>query len=108
MVSDSTNGQLAGFRYLGNKNLTQLWQQPFRSQVIGAAASGSKQLYMDDWNAAGEFVIILDILTGKVLNRIPTGAKEGSNAALSIGYNNDIFFNSGKSGTSLSMRIYKP
>jgi hypothetical protein len=76
--------------------------------VIGAAASGSKQLYMDDWNAAGEFVIILDILTGKVLNRIPTGAKEGSNAALSIGYNNDIFFNSGKSGTSLSMRIYKP
>jgi hypothetical protein len=108
VVSDSTNGQLAGFRYLGNKNFTQLWQQPFRSQVIGAAASGSKQLYMDDWNAAGEFVIILDILTGKVLNRIPTGAKEGSNAALSIGYNNDIFFNSGKSGTSLSMRIYKP
>lgn len=108
VVSDSTNGRLAGFRYLGNNNLTQLWQQPFRSQVIGAAASGSKQLYLDDWNAAGEFVIILDILTGKLLNRIPTGAKEGSMAAISVGYNNDIFFNGGRSGTSLSMRIYKP
>jgi hypothetical protein len=108
VVADSTNGQLAGFRYLGDNNFTQLWQRPITTQVVAAAASDSQQLYVDDQNSYGEFVVILNIVTGEVLNRIYTGSTPGSNAIISIGYNNDIFFNSGYNGGKLSMRIYKP
>lgn len=108
VVADSTNGQLAGFRYLGNNNFTQLWQRPITTQVVASAASASQQLYVDAQNSSGEFVVILNIVTGEMLNRIYTSSTQGSNAILSIGYNNDIFFNSGYNGGKLSMRIYRP
>ena len=43
-------------------------------------------------DADGESVIIMDINTGQILQRIPTGVDTPSQSLISVGYKNDIFY----------------
>jgi hypothetical protein len=105
VISDSNNGVTAGYRYLGNGNMTQLWTQRIRSKVIASASSASGYLFITDTTPSFEFLDIVNIVTGQILSRTQVGPPIASESALSIGYNKDVFY-LGNLGTLT--RVYNP
>lgn len=105
VVSDSINKVTAGYRYLGNGNLKQLWKKPLDSAVIAAASSSSGYLFITDDTVGSEYLAIVDINTGRTINKIKTGSPGPTQGALGFGFNKDVFYTG---PGRITTRIYNP
>ncbi len=101
VVSDSQNELVGGFRYLGDGVFRTLWSiTSFQSTAVQSATSASRNLYIDDSSTGVTDIVILNILTGAELERLPTSAGPGN--FFTVGSNHDVFFTGGNDSVRIS------
>ena len=103
VLADQTNSWMGAYRHLEDEDRFEtVWTKPYNSGILCSASAAQKQLYVSDFVDRRDNIVILDIETGEELRRIVTSSRVASLAGFSVGWNQDIFYNS----TKYSVRIY--
>ena len=89
---DSINGGLAGVSTAGG-GLEVAWHLDVRASMQPVVFPESGELVINDFTAAGtDDVIVVDIATGALLDRVATGSRIANGMFLTPGRNRDIFY----------------
>jgi len=89
---DSINGGLAGVA-TGENELTVAWQLDARPSMQPVVFPESGELVINDFTADGsDDVIVVDIASGELIDRVPTGSRIANGMFLSAGGNRDVFY----------------
>ena len=89
---DSINGGLAGVSTAGG-GLEVAWHLNVRASMQPVVFPESGELVINDFTAAGtDDIIVVDIATGELLDRVITGSRIANGMFLTPGGNRDIFY----------------
>ncbi len=89
---DSIGGGLAGIDTSGAK-LSLAWTLPVRPSMQPVVFPESGELVINDFTEAGsDDLIVVDLVTGELLDRVPTGSRIANGMFLSPGGERDIFY----------------
>lgn len=95
---DSINGGLAGIEMTGDGDdgsleLQVVWQLDVRASMQPVVFPESGELVINDFTADGEdHVIVVDLVSGELLDRVPTGSRVANGMFLSAGSDRDVFY----------------
>jgi len=96
---DSINGGLAGIELHGDETagssgeLNVVWQLDVRASMQPVVFPDSGELVINDFTSDGEdHVIVVDLVSGELLARVPTGSRVANGMFLSAGGNRDVFY----------------
>ncbi len=88
---DSVNGGLAGVRTSGDLELA--WQLDVRPSMQPVVYPESGELVINDFTEAGsDDLIVVDLNTGELLDRVETGSTIANGMFLSAGPNRSVFY----------------
>jgi len=88
---DSINGGLAGVRTEGDLELA--WQLDVRPSMQPVVYPESGELVINDFTDAGsDDLIVVDLTTGELLDRVPTGSTIANGMFLSAGPDRSVFY----------------
>lgn len=89
---DSINGGLAGVS-TANGGLDIAWHLDVRASMQPVVFPESGELVINDFTAAGsDDLIVVDIATGELLDRVATGSRIANGMFLTAGGNRDVFY----------------
>ncbi len=89
---DSVNGGIAGVA-TGGETLEVAWHLDARASMQPVVFAESGELVINDFTAEGDDdLIVVDIATGALLDRVATGSRVANGMFLSPGGNRDIFY----------------
>lgn len=89
---DSVNGGLAGVDTTGD-TLDVAWQLDVRPSMQPVVYPDSGELVINDFTAAGtDDVIVVDVRSGELLDRVPTGSRIANGMFLTAGDHRDIWY----------------
>ena len=90
MVWDSINGGLAG---LDDASLEMSWQLDVRPTMQPVFFPESGEMAINDFTDQGsDDLIVVDVATGALLDRVATGSRVANGMFLSAGGERDIFY----------------
>ncbi len=89
---DSINGGLAGVSTAGH-GLEVAWHLDVRASMQPVAFPESGELVINDFtNDGSDDLVVVDIATGELLDRVTTGSRVANGMFLTAGGNRDIFY----------------
>jgi len=89
---DSINGGLAGISTAGD-DLHVAWQLDARPSMQPVVFPDSGELVINDFTADGsDDVIVVDIRSGDLIDRVPTGSRIANGMFLAAGGDRDVFY----------------
>ena len=89
---DSVNGGLAGVS-TADGSLEVAWHVDVRPSMQPIVFAGSGELVINDFTEAGEDdLIVVDVATGDVVDRVTTGSRIANGMFLTPGRNRDVFY----------------
>ncbi len=89
---DSVNGGLAGIDTRGRR-LSVAWHLDVRPSMQPVVFPESGELVINDYTEAGhDDVIVVDVTTGELLDRVPTGSRIANGMFLTAGDDRDVFY----------------
>ncbi len=89
---DSINGGLAGV-CTADGGLDVAWHLDVRSSMQPVVFPESGELVINDFTAAGsDDLVVVDIATGELLDRVATGSRIANGMFLTAGGNRDVFY----------------
>jgi hypothetical protein len=89
---DSINGGLAGVS-TAEGTLSVAWQLDVRASMQPVVFPESGELVINDFTAGGsDDIIVVDIATGELIDRVATGSRIANGMFLTAGGNRDLFY----------------
>lgn len=89
---DSINGGLAGVSTEGG-NLDVAWHLDVRASMQPVVFPDSAELVINDFTADGsDDVVVVDIATGELIDRVATGSRVANGMFLSAGGHRDVYY----------------
>lgn len=89
---DSINGGLAGVSTVGG-GLEVAWQLGVRASMQPVVFPDSGELVINDFTAEGsDDLVVVDVASGAVLDRVPTGSRIANGMFLSAGGDRDVWY----------------
>jgi hypothetical protein len=89
---DSVNGGLAGVR-TGGDELEVAWQLDVRASMQPLVFPDSGELVINDFTDDGsDDLVVVDVATGALLDRVPTGSRIANGMFLTAGDDRDVFY----------------
>ncbi len=89
---DSINGGLAGVSTAGGE-LEVAWQLDVRASMQPVVFPESGELVINDFTAEGsDDLIVVDVASGELLDRVPTGSRIANGMFLSAGGHRDVWY----------------
>jgi hypothetical protein len=89
---DSINGGLAGIDTSGTE-LTVRWTLDVRPSMQPVVFPESGELVINDFTDAGEDdLVVVDVSSGRLLDRVRTGSRIGNGMFLTAGDDRDVFY----------------
>ena len=89
---DSINGGLAGVS-TAEGTLSVAWQLDVRASMQPVVFPESGELVINDFTADGsDDIIVVDIATGELIDRVATGSRIANGMFLTAGGNRDLFY----------------
>ena len=89
---DSVNGGLAGVA-TGGDDLEVAWQLDVRPSMQPVVFPESGELVINDFTAEGsDDLIVVDVASGELLDRIPTGSRIANGMFLTAGDDRDVYY----------------
>lgn len=89
---DSVNGGLAGVS-TANGSLDVAWHLDIRASMQPVVFPESNELVINDFTAEGsDDLVVVDIATGELLDRVATGSRVANGMFLSAGGNRDVYY----------------
>ncbi len=89
---DSINGGLAGVDITGDR-LDVAWQLDVRPSMQPVVFPDSGEFVINDFTDAGEDdLVVVDVRTGELIDRISTGSRIGNGMFLTAGGDRDVFY----------------
>ena len=106
--NDQGNGLLAAVRIADDGSLERLWERAYRVSARPVIVSDRQLVYATDYRDGRNHLIVLDLITGEELFRVPTPATRATIATIVVGTNNEVYFGSNEPGeaTGLYHRIF--
>lgn len=93
---DSVNGGLAGIETTEDGDTSALnvvWQLDVRASMQPVVFPDSGEVVINNFTSDGEdHVIVVDLETGELLDRVPTGSRVANGMFLSAGSDRDVFY----------------
>lgn len=89
---DSVNGGLAGVS-TADGGLDVAWQLDVRASMQPVVFPESNELVINDFTAdGGDDLVVVDVSTGELIDRVATGSRIANGMFLSAGGNRDVFY----------------
>ena len=88
---DSLNGKIAGIDTSGDQ-LTSAWQLDARPTMQPVVFPETGELVINDFRDAGDFLIVVDIPSGKIIDEVNTGSSIANGMFLTPGWNRDVYY----------------
>ncbi len=89
---DSLNGGLAGVEW-GDDGFTPVWQLPVRPSMQPVVFPESREIVINDFTEAGsDDLIVVDLATGALKSRAPTGSHVANGMFLTPGPERSVFY----------------
>ena len=89
---DSNNGKLGAWRYAGPGDLDELWVRDVKNYMQPLLFAETKELIVDDAQADGDYVTVLDLETGEERGRVHSGAPLLTGMFFCPGWNRDVYY----------------
>ena len=108
-VTDQANGFLVAFRLTEEDEFERLWQREMTT-LQSRISSQNGTIYVTDYRDGVNNLVVLDVMTGEELLRIPTPATRASIGSIIFTENNDVYLAANEPGqsTGFLIRFYIP
>jgi hypothetical protein len=108
-ATDQANGLLVAFRLTEDGKFERLWQREIAT-LQATVSSGNGVIYVADLKDGVNNLLVLDVMTGEELLRIPTPAVRSSIGSIIFTENNDVYLAANEPGqpTGFLIRFYIP
>jgi hypothetical protein len=105
---DQANGLIVGFLPNEDGTIDRLWQHEMAIASSTTIASETGMLYFIDSKTGAHDLVVLDVVTGEVLLRVPTPATRASLGSIVFTENGDVWMADSESGqpTGFLTRFY--
>jgi hypothetical protein len=105
---DQKFGAITAYRILDDGSLEHLWQKDMIASARPAIVSDRQQVYTTDYSDGINNLVVLDLVTGEELCRVPTPAKRATISTIIVSTANEVYFGSNEPGqeTGLFHRFY--
>lgn len=106
-ANDQLNGLLMGFRLNKDGKIERLWERKIKTAQT-TTSSGTGMIYVADYADKVLNLVVLDVLTGEELLRIPTPAVRSSIGSIIFTENGDVYLAANEPGqaTGKLIRFY--
>ena len=88
---DSINGGLAGVKD-GSQKLETIWKIDIRPTMQPIVFPDTGELVINDFKNNEDFIVVIDIKNGTILDKIKTGSRLANGMFLTAGGNRDIYY----------------
>ena len=88
---DSINGGLAGIKDLSEK-LEIIWNVNIRPTMQPIVYPDTGELVINDFKNNADYIVVIDLKSGKILDRVNTGSRLANGMFLTAGGNRDIYY----------------
>ena len=107
---DQGNGLLTAVRARGDSEIERLWQIELHTSARPAIVSDREMVYANDFVDGRDHLVVLDLMTGKEILRVPTPAVRATIATIIVSAANEVYFGSNEPGqpSGLFHRVYIP
>jgi hypothetical protein len=108
--NDQANGWVNAYLPKSDGEIDILWQRDLRTSNHPSIVSDREMVYVTDYVDGHNHLVVLDLLSGEELLRIPTPATRASLSNIVHTTNNETFFTSYEPGeqTGFVLRLYVP
>ena len=108
-VTDQANGLLVAFRLTDDDEFERLWQREMTT-LQSTISSQYGTIYVTDFQDGVNHLVVLDVMTGEELLRIPTPATRASIGSIIFGENGDVYLAANEPGqpAGFLVRFYIP
>lgn len=89
---DSNNGKLGAWRYGGPGELDELWVRDVKNYMQPMLFAETMELIVNDAQADGDYVAVLDLETGEERGRVHSGAPRLTGMFFCPGWNRDVYY----------------
>lgn len=109
-AQDQARGLVNAFRPTDDGEIEILWQRELTTSLGSISVSDRQMIYFTDYVEGSNHLVVLDILTGDELLRIPTPATRASNGNIALQPNGDVYMVANEPGepTGFLVRFSAP
>ena len=108
--NDQGNGLLTAVRVIDDNQIERLWQVDITTSARPVIVSDREMVYATDFVDGRDHLIVLDLITGEELLRIPTPATRATISTIIVSTANEVYYGSNEPGQAIGLfhRIYVP
>ncbi|MBN1260587.1 MAG: hypothetical protein JXB35_07895 [Anaerolineae bacterium] len=96
--NDQGNGLLTAVRAKGDNEIERLWQIELNTGARPVIVSDRKMVYATDFVDGHDHLVVLDLMTGEEILRVPTPATRATISTIIVSSANEVYFGSNEPG----------